>query len=87
MAMAEPSTIDNRTLLRKTLVTMSAMVGGCVLVVGTITLVAVVIVGRAASPHADSEPGAGGPGNLVPAGNVHGALPGATPPAGAVNRR
>jgi hypothetical protein len=74
--MAEPNTLDNRTLLRRTLVTMSAMVGGCVVIVGTITLVAVTIVGHASSPRSDSEPGGGGSGAVVPAANVHGTVPG-----------
>jgi hypothetical protein len=84
--MAEPNAIDNRTLLRKTLVTMSAMVGACVFVVGTVTLLAVVIVGRASSSRAD-EPSAGGPGALVPATNVHGAMPNPAAPAVPANRR
>lgn len=46
--------IDNRTLLRRTLVMMGAMVGACVLLVGTLTLAAVVFVGRAASHDADA---------------------------------
>jgi hypothetical protein len=74
--MAEPNTMDNRTLLRRTLVWMSAMVGGCVVVVGTITLVAVSIVGRASSPRSDAEQSGGGSGTVVPAANVHGSVPG-----------
>ncbi len=79
--MADYTPIDNRTLVRRTLITVGAMVGSCVVVVGTITLVAAMVVGRAVSPPGESET-SGGP-TLVPAANVHG-LPGAkpVPPAG-----
>jgi hypothetical protein len=44
------STMDNQVLLRRTLVTAGTMVGGCVLIVGTLTLVALAIVGHVVSP-------------------------------------
>jgi len=54
-AMVEP--IDNRTLLRRTVVTVTAMVGGCTLMVCTFTLIAVAIAEHAASSNSDVEPG------------------------------
>jgi hypothetical protein len=48
------SAMDNQVLLRRTLVTAGTMVGGCVLIVGTLTLVALTIVGHAVSPAEDA---------------------------------
>ncbi len=41
------SAMDNQALLRRTLVTATAMLGGCVLIVGTLTLIALAVVGHA----------------------------------------
>ena len=75
--------IDNRTLLKRTLVTAGAMVGTCVVLVGTLTLIVNAIVSHAVSPQAEESGGSGSGGAaLVPAGNVHGSMPGAPPMAG-----
>jgi len=49
--------IDNRGLMRRTLITVGAMVGGCVLLVGTLTLLASSIAGRALVPSSGDAAG------------------------------
>ena len=62
--MAEPTTIDNRTLLRRTLATAGAMVGACVFLVGTLSLIASAIVDH--SVEAKNAADAGGAANARP---------------------
>jgi hypothetical protein len=66
--MAEPSSLDNRTLYRRTLVTAGAMLGACVVFVGTLTLVASSLVGRAVVPDIEAQADAG---VVASVGSVH----------------
>jgi hypothetical protein len=63
-------TMDNQALLRRTFVTAGVMVGASVLVVGTLTLLALAIVGHAvASPSStDSQLDGGASPALIPRG-------------------
>ena len=57
-------------LLKRTLIMVGAMLGSCVLFVGTLCLISLLIVGKVVAPAGASAGGASGA--VVPAENVHG---------------
>jgi hypothetical protein len=61
------SAMDNQALVKRTLLTASVMVGSCVLFVGTLTLIAVTIVGHAMSPPGGDGAAATAPDNAAAA--------------------
>lgn len=66
---------DDKTLFKKTLLTVAAMVGACVVVVGSLSLLVLLVVGRATkAPDAEDHTPV-----LAPTGN--GAAPRALPAA------
>ena len=70
--MAENISSNTDSLLKRTLVTVAAMVGACVVVVGTLSLIAVLVVGKAVG---DTSGAASEGPTLVPADKVHGSSP------------
>jgi predicted transcriptional regulator len=60
-------TIENRMLLRKTLTTVGAMVGACILFVGTLTLLVSAVVGGALAGSASDQASVNASPNTRPA--------------------
>jgi hypothetical protein len=60
-------TIENRMLLRKTLMTIGAMVGACILLVGTLTLLVSAVVGGALAGSGSDQASANASPNIRPA--------------------
>jgi hypothetical protein len=73
--MPESTMPDNRTLTRRTLVTVAVMVGACVVVVGTLTLVASAIAGHAIESQQASDAGSAAPSNAAPGPGPRPTLP------------
>jgi hypothetical protein len=73
-------TLETGSLAKRTLIAVGAMVGACVVVVGTLSLIALLVVGRAVGPvDADKSAKASGPA-LVPASKIDSqSKPAATP--------
>lgn len=59
--MPESTVTDNRTLARRTLITVGVMVGACVVVVGTLTLVASAIAGHTIESQQAADGGSAAP--------------------------
>jgi hypothetical protein len=67
--------MDNQVLLRRTLVTATTMLGGCVLIVGTVTLIALTIVGHAVAPPESDTVDAGAATAVTARGKIVGVPP------------
>ena len=82
--MTDHRPLDNRALARATLLTVGAMLGAVLVVVGSLTLLA-----RSIAYHAVAPTEAEGEGELVPAANVHGVVAGSpgAPRASAMGAR
>jgi hypothetical protein len=62
--------LETGSLAKRTLIAVGAMVGACVVVVGTLSVIAVMVVGRAVGPvDADKSDKSAGP-VLVPANKI-----------------
>jgi hypothetical protein len=69
------SAMNNQVLVRRTLITAGTMLGGCVLIVGTLTLVALAIVGHAVSPAESDATGDADAATAFPAHGKPGGFP------------
>ncbi len=76
--------LETGSLAKRTLIAVGAMVGACVVVVGTLSMIALLVVGHAVGPaDADKTAKSSGP-VLVPASKIDPMSKPAAPPKGAL---